>query len=197
MFRQNIEKNEIVVCNKKSDVNENLDDNIIDLEELKANYFAAAFLLPHDVVNNRFKSIKSDTDMIMEILKLQYEFEIPFKTVLRRLKELRILKTDREFRGLLSYEDKILKFSKMFDDRMQEKLQTLETPSYRINDSLNSPKQAVDAYHNSLISYNKLEGILTGYQKNLNDFNISEQHDDIFDLSKLCDLAGDEHDEEN
>ena len=87
----NKDEDNFIVCNEKEDINENLEDNIINIDELKANYFSAAFLLPEGVIKKRLKELKknnsNEEDIFVEILKLQYEFEVPFKTVLKRLKE--------------------------------------------------------------------------------------------------------------
>ena len=69
-----------------------MDQDDTDIDELKANYFAASFLLPKDVIEERFKKIKgincSREDFILEIIKLQSQYEVPFKTILKRLKEI-------------------------------------------------------------------------------------------------------------
>jgi Zn-dependent peptidase ImmA (M78 family) len=186
-----------VVCNDKEDINENLDD-IVDINELKANYFAAAFLLPKNLIEKRFKGLKNgisnEEDIIVEILKLQYEFEVPFKTVLKRLKELGSI-GDAELKRILLTEDINSKYCKMLDNNMHERLEKLESPNNRIYDSINSPKYAADAYRKALISFNKMEKILNKYKKQIIDFNIEKIETKAFDLSSLDNLTGDEADE--
>jgi Zn-dependent peptidase ImmA (M78 family) len=171
----NKEDDDFVVCNDKEDINENLDDNIISINELKANYFAAAFLLPKDLIEKRFKKLKDgtfdETDIFVEILKLQYEFEVPFKTVLKRLRELGSI-GDIEYKKILALENKNYEYCNMLDNNMYERIKELESPSNRMYDSINSPKCAADVYKNALISFNKMEKILNRYKKSTDNFNI-------------------------
>ena len=91
---QEKDKDNFILC-KKTDVLDTIDESEINLEELKANYFAAAFLLPREVVFDRFKKVRefkySEEDLILEIIKLQFQFEVPYKTILKRLRELDII----------------------------------------------------------------------------------------------------------
>jgi Zn-dependent peptidase ImmA (M78 family) len=193
----NKEEDDFVVCNDKEDINENLDDNIISSDELKANYFAAAFLLPKGLIEKRFKRLKNGTfneeDIFVEIFKLQYEFEVPFKTVLMRLRELGSI-GDTEFKRFFLLGYKNSEYLKMLDNNMHERIRELESPNNRVYDSINSPKCAADVYKNGLISFNKLEKILYRYKKNTNDFNIEKIETKVFDLSSLDSLTGDEED---
>ena len=103
-------EDEFIVCNNH-DISENIDDKFRNLVELKANYFSAAFLLPAGVIRNRFKTLNEsrlyfEENMIIEIIKLQYEYEVPFKTVLKRLKELKLV-TVNEFNKLLEFNENL------------------------------------------------------------------------------------------
>lgn len=193
----NKEEDGFVVCNDKEDINENLDDGNMSSDELKANYFAAAFLLPKDLIEKRFKRLKNGTfneeDIFVEILKLQYEFEVPFKTVLKRLRELGSI-GDTEFKRILLLGDKNSEYRKMLDNNMHERIRELESPNNRIYDSINSPKCAADVYKSALISFNKMGKILDRYKKQTNDFNIEKADTKVFDLSSLDSLTGDEED---
>lgn len=192
------EEDGFVVCNDKEDINENLDNNIISKNELKANYFAAAFLLPKDLIEKRIKKLKccifNEEDIFFEILKLQYEYEVPFKTVLKRLKELGSI-GDKEFERILLLRSNNYKYYNMLDNNMYERIMKLESPTKRVYDSINSPKCAADVYKSSLISFNKMEKILSKYKKKTSDFNINKIETKFFDLSSLNNLTGDEKDE--
>ncbi|HCS11113.1 MAG TPA: hypothetical protein DIV40_06630 [Clostridiales bacterium] len=167
-------KDNFIVCNEH-DISESIDDKSIDIEEVKANYFAAAFLMPKRVIEDRFSSIKgkkyNEEDIIIKIIELQYEYEIPFKTILKRLKELKIICYD-EYEKYNIYEKNIFQFHKMLDDEVIKHINELESPNMRKYHSLNIPKLAFDVYRNNIISVSKFESILNKYGKNLDDFNI-------------------------
>lgn len=163
-----------IICNNK-DVSESIDDRGSNIEEIKANYFAAAFLMPKVAIENRFKNLKSnkylEVDIVLEIIKLQYEYEIPYKTILKRLKELRII-SNEEFHKLKNYDEQILEYCKMLDKEMFKQVVELEHTNERKYHSLNVPKIAYDVYRNNVISFSKLESIVNKYDKTLNDFKV-------------------------
>ena len=194
----NKEDDDFVVCNDKEDVNENLDESIISIDELKANYFAAAFLLPKELIEKRFRKLKNgifnEEDIFIEILKLQYELEVPFKTILKRLRELGSI-GDTEFKKILLLGVKSSEYRKMIDNNMNVRIRELESPNNRIYDSINSPKCAADVYKNSLISFNKMENILTRYKKCAEDFHIKKNETKTFDLSSFDSFSEDDKDD--
>ena len=173
------EKNEdeFIVCDTQ-DISENIDDTAKNINEWKANYFSAAFLLPASVIRSRVKELKqndlyNEDNLIIEIIKLQYEYEVPFKTILKRLKELKQISTN-EFDRLLGYDKKLIEFCRMMDDVVCKKMNELEYPSNRKYHSLNVPKMAHDIYKNGLITFNKLENALNKYDKSIDDFNLKK-----------------------
>lgn len=165
-----------IVCNDK-DISETMDQDNIDIDELRANYFAASFLLPKEVVEERFKKIKglncSEEDFILEIIKLQYQYEVPFKTILKRTKELEIINKD-DYEQLKTYEDKILECCKMLDESIFDFIENLESPDCRKYHTLNVSKMAADVYKNNIISFAKLEYLIQQYDKKIEDFNIDK-----------------------
>lgn len=173
---QEKENDNFVLC-KNTDVLDTIDESDINLEELKANYFAAAFLLPREVVFERFKKIKklncSEEDFILEILKVQFQYEVPFKTILKRLRELDII-DKKYYEKLKIYEDKILGYCKMVDVSVENSIKSLITSNNRKYHTLNVPKIAADVYKNSFISFAKLEDIIGKYDKAAEDFNIEK-----------------------
>lgn len=165
-----------ILCNDK-DISETLDQGNLDIEELKANYFAASFLLPRGVVEKRFNKIEKSTcsldDMVLEIINLQYQFEVPFKTILKRMKELDIINKDI-YDKLEIYEDKILEYCNMLDSSIYSAIDDLETESNRKYHTLNVSKLAADVYKNNIISFAKLEYFIEQYDKKIEDFNIEK-----------------------
>ncbi|QNU67172.1 ImmA/IrrE family metallo-endopeptidase [Ruminiclostridium herbifermentans] len=191
---------EFIVCNNQ-DISENIDDKNKNIVELKANYFSAAFLLPASVIRNRFETFKKsdlyfEENMIIEIIKLQYEYEVPFKTVLKRLKELKLV-GDNKFNKLLEINDNLTYYCKMMDDAIFKRINELESPSYRKYHSLNVPKMAYDIYRNGLISFDKLESKLNQYDKNISDFNLQRPEITPIDIDFSSFGTGDVADDED
>lgn len=188
-----------IVCNDR-DISETMNQDNIDIDELKANYFAASFLLPKDVIDERFKKIKgincSREDFILEIIKLQSQYEVPFKTILKRLKELKII-NDGNYEQLKIYEDKILDYCKMMDKSILNSIEELESSSYRKYHTLNVSKMAADVYKNNIISFAKLESIIKDYDKTIEDFNIEKQEVKMIDIDFSDFGSGDDNDEED
>lgn len=188
-----------IVCNDR-DISETMNQDNIDIDELKANYFAASFLLPKDVIDERFKKIKgincSREDFILEIIKLQSQYEVPFKTILKRLKELDIINNDN-YEKLKIYEDKILDYCKMMDKSILNSIEELESSSYRKYHTLNVSKMAADVYKNNIISFAKLESIIKDYDKTIEDFNIEKQEVKMIDIDFSNFRSGDDNDEED
>lgn len=191
---KNTQENEFILCHV-DDISEDIDTKH-DTDELSANYFAACFLLPRNVIRERFDFIKTRTikedDVVLEIIKLQCEYEVPYKTIIRRLIELKVI-DDKFFDILLSYESKLFDYCKMLDSELYDKMKDLESASKRKYHSLNIPKDAADVYRDGLLSYNKLEDILYFYDKVPEDFNVMKPTIKPFSLSDL--ELGDDEDE--
>jgi len=168
------DEDKFIVCDNK-DIDENMDETSTMVDELKANYFAAAFLMPRSVIMERFsKKITSHfvaEDIILEILKIQYEYEIPFKTILKRLIETKRV-SQSQYEKLVSYDTRVVEFCRMLDDTMCTKVKNLECQNLRKYHTLNVPKLAFDAYRSSIISVAKLEAIIGNYDKTLDDFQV-------------------------
>jgi Zn-dependent peptidase ImmA (M78 family) len=169
-------EDELIICNDQ-DVSEEMDNSGSNIDEIQANYFAAAFLLPQNVVRKRFESIKGKSlqkeDLVLQIIGLENEYDVPYKTVLKRLKELRLIDSG-EFDQLTHYEEQIFDYCKMLDSEIQKRIQELEKPSARKYHTLNVPKLAFDTYKFNRITINKLESIIKKYDKNLSDFGVTK-----------------------
>lgn len=188
-----------IVCNDE-DVSETIDDGGSSIEEVKANYFAAALLMPKTVIENRFSNFNNkkylEDDLVLEIMKLQYEYEIPYKTILKRLKELRVIGNE-EYVKLKDYDEKISEYCKMLDEDMRKRVNELEQASSRKYHSLNVPKMAYDAYRNNVISVSKLESIISKYGKILDDFNVVKPEVNTIKIDFSSFGTGDDNDEED
>ncbi|MDI3548603.1 MAG: hypothetical protein PWR10_2255 [Halanaerobiales bacterium] len=74
------------------------DDEKIDLEESKANLFAALLLVPDESLRKELDllKVKSDKDIDeLKIIKLMDTFAVPYKTIILRLYELEILNEEK------------------------------------------------------------------------------------------------------
>lgn len=185
------------VCST-DDISEEFSDTQEDIEELKANYFAASFLLPRQFVVDRFKNIElkkiDEDDLVLEIIKIQYQFGVPYKTIVKRLREIEII-SDEEYTKLLSYESKIMDYCKMLDDVVFDRIKQQEMADNRKYSSLNISKTAADLYRKNALTFSKLGQILDKYDKTPSDFNIEEEELEVlsFDFSNYG--TGDEDDE--
>ena len=188
-----------IICNNQ-DISESIDDSGSSIEEMKANYFAAAFLMPKVVIKNRFSNLKnrkySEVDLVLEIMKLQYEYEIPYKTILKRLKELGIIGNEK-YHKLKDYDEQILEYSKMLDEEMRKRINELEHSNARKYHSLNVPKIAYDVYCNNIISISKLESVVNKYDKTLNDFKVVKPKVNTINIDFSNFGTGDDTDEED
>lgn len=193
-------EDEFIVCDSQ-DISENIDDTAKNIDEWKANYFSAAFLLPGSVIKNRVKELKqnnlyNEENLLIEIIKLQYEYEVPFKTILKRFKELKQVGSN-EFDRLLGYDKELIGYCRMLDDVVYKKINELESTISRKYHSLNVPKMAYDIYKGGLISFNKLEVSLKIYGKSIEDFNIKKPDIDPIDIDFSGFGTGDDTDEED
>ncbi len=197
---QEKDNDNFILC-KNTDVLDTIDESDINLEELKANYFAAAFLLPREVVFEKFKKIKrvnySEEDFILEILKLQFQYEVPFKTILKRLRELEII-DKKYYEKLKIYEHNILAYCKMMDISVENSIKSLISSNARKYHTLNVPKIAADVYKNNFISFAKLEDIIGKYNKTTEDFNITKPEIKPIDIDfSNFGIGDDDYDEED
>lgn len=188
-----------IICNDQ-DISESIDDTGSNIEEIKANYFAAAFLMPRSVIEDRFSNFKRkkylEEDLVLKIIELQYEYEIPYKTILKRLKELGII-GKKEFEKLKSYDEQILEYCKMLDDEMCKRISELEHSNRRKYHSLNVPKIAYDVYRNNIITICKLESIIKKYDKTLEDFRVVKPEIKPIDIDFSSFGTGDDEDDED
>lgn len=168
---------DFIVCDN-TDISETIADKVTSSEEIKANYFAAAFLLPGDAVKERFSNVKNsnfiEEDMMIEIIKIQAEYEVPYKTILKRLSELKII-SNSEFQKLIERESDVLDYCKMLDTDIEKQIYNLENTGKRKYHTLNVPKIAFDVYRNNIISISKFESIISQYDKSLSDFKVTKE----------------------
>lgn len=145
-----------------------IDETIDDRNELKANRFAAEFLVDEELLRKELRTYSIDTERIRmkDILKLADLFSVPYRTMVKRLNEINILtKTDR-IKFLDVSEDKIKAARKRYAFSVPEADERIT-----IDDLTDL---AVDAYENQRITFEKLEYLLGLSKLNPEDVDIAE-----------------------
>lgn len=127
---------------------------------------------------------------------MQSQYEVPFKTILKRLKELEVINR-YNYEQLKIYEDNVLEYCKMMDESIFNSIQKLESSSYRKYHTLNVSKMASDVYKNNIISFAKLESIIKNYDKTIEDFNIEKPEVKTIDIDFSNFGSGDDDYEED
>ncbi|MBN2852718.1 MAG: ImmA/IrrE family metallo-endopeptidase [Clostridia bacterium] len=174
----------LIVCDT-NDISEELSEKDIESEERKANYFAASFLLPVDVIKERFNGFNSkyqnEAELMMEIIKLQRMYEVPYKMIIKRLYEAGIIAEDI-FKKLITLEERVLEMCSLLDNEVCEDLKCLRESDKRKYNSLNAVKTAVEVYSKFGLSFSRLEQILEKYDKTPFEFDIVNKTIDPLDI---------------
>ena len=138
-----------------------LEDNPFDtdspksINELKANRFAAEFLVEENLLRQEMHtySIKKDQIEIKDVLKLSSLFVVPYKTMTRRLYEIGMI-TEKEFNNYYSIPNSEL-------ENWRKRLSiTLPTRDNKIA-LANLVDIAMESYEKELITIEKLEELLS------------------------------------
>ena len=151
-----------------------IDESATDRNELKANRFAAEFLVEQDLLFKEMGlySIARDNITIKDILRLSELFTVPYQTMVKRLCETGVFAKKEQDRFLSKTDKDVLAARKRFaipvpqaDERIA--IDTLTDLS-------------VDAYEKHLISYEKLEYLLSISNLTPSDIGIGEPQSNPF-----------------
>lgn len=143
---------ELILSSSRDEKNE---DNNIDINELKANRFAAEFLIEENLLRQEMKTyaISKDNISIKDILKLSNLFLVPYKTMIKRLFEVEIVKK-------ANYE-KFIEVTQKQVDILRTRL-GITLPSRENKIGLdNLTDKAMELYEKKLITFGKLEYLLS------------------------------------
>lgn len=156
-----------------------------ELEDLKANRFAAEFLAQEDIFRRELKEIQngSDTVDLREIVQLMDIFLLPYKTIVNRLNELQIIDS-KEFYKFIKISDRVLgdgvlSWQKRLGLCTLNNARTKEIKLYKLNDI------ALSLYEKRRINYEKLEYLLGLSDTTPKEFNIKENIVNKVDESEI------------
>lgn len=140
----------------------------VSVEELKANRFAAAFLIQSDLLESEMTAmgIAGSTIAMPEILRLANVFTVPYKTMARRLFERRFINEEQlsEYLAVSHAELEVMKKRLGLLMPTQDKAIVLDT----------MVETAMSLYEKKLITVEKLEQILRYSNFTLEDMGISK-----------------------
>ncbi|KJD43547.1 ImmA/IrrE family metallo-endopeptidase [Paenibacillus terrae] len=132
-----------------------------DVNELKANLFAALLLVPTEVLSNEIKSrgIQKDSLKIEDIVRLMALFYVPFKTIVRRLFEIEFI-DEKKMREFLTVPDRDSQAGVIL---VRKRLQLNDSTQDRTNEVFfeNLVENAISAYNEEIINEQKLRNILS------------------------------------
>lgn len=141
-----------------------LNDETDDTRELRANLFAAMLLVPKHVLEQEllFLDIPKNEVTAINAVELAHIFEVPYKSMVRRLYEIGHIKKTLFIELLAEPNVKLI----------QRKLQLEKIPSKPIIQYEGLAKNACDLYQEGLIAPKKLRNLLALIEKEPKDFGI-------------------------
>mgnify|MGYP001230986343 CR=1 FL=1 len=169
-----------------------LENKTDDINELKANLFAALLLVPAEVLNNEIisRGIQKDSLKIEDIVRLMALFYVPFKTIVRRLFEIEFI-DDKKMREFLTVPDRDPQAGVML---VRKRLQLNDSTQDRTNEVFFEKlvENAILAYDKEIINERKLRNILSLVNESPETMQIVESGDgDEWD-SIMGDYDGDD-----
>lgn len=169
-----------------------LENNTEDINELKANLFAALLLVPTEVLDCELKSrgIQKGAIKIEDIVKLMALFYVPYKTIVRRLYEIEFIE-ENTMENLLAIPDRDPHAGVML---VRKRLQLKDSSQDRTNEIFfeGLVDHAICAYNEGKISEGRLRNILSLVHESPETMQLMESgSDDDWD-SIMGDYDGDD-----
>ena len=183
-----------------------LSDEEQNYQELKANRFAAEFLLPTDKLEIEIKGVNSGevkldkwkhSAILRFIARLHCEYRLPYKAIVRRLEEI----------GAISKQQ----YDALFTENAREQgsdyysvgltmnanvFQMLNQKTQRMGVEGTDLEDLIRNYEDEFISLSELKKALNLFNKKPSDFGIEEENQAVDDLEDLMEyLEGTEDDE--
>lgn len=144
-----------------------IDEATEDRNELKANRFAAEFLVEEELLRKelRLYSIEQDKITVKDILKLCELFSVPYRTMVKRLYEIGLFSKVKRIEYLEISDDDLIAARKRYAFLIPEADNRIAID--------NLTDLAVDAYDNRRITFEKLEYLLGLSELTPSDVGIS------------------------
>jgi len=171
-----------------------LSDEDHNITELKANRFAAEFLLPTDRLENEIREVNGGdiklnswkiSAIIRFIARLHCEYRLPYKAIVRRLEEIKAI--DKNQYELLLQEpvrDIHSNYYNIGCSINNEMFEVLNKKTYKTGVDGNDLEKIIRNYEDDLISISELIESLDIFGKKIEDFGVEEEVD-IEDLEEL------------
>lgn len=129
-----------------------LDENNKEVNEKKANRFAAEFLIDEMMLRQEMDIYKIKKITIKSVLQLSDLFTVPYQAMAKRLKETGFIGEEELQKLLLELDDSIMRYKKKYA------ISSLKPDGRIVMDNL--AELAVNAYEANLVTYEKLEYLL-------------------------------------
>lgn len=168
-------------------LNSDVLDNCVDKKELKANRFAAEFLIPKTLLLQEIDSYEIAFYNEKSILKLAELFMVPFRTVVKRLREVALI-SEQEQAKYLDYSDaEIAKYRKIYSFEEPKADETIAID--------NLTELSVKAYELHQITFEKLQYLLKFCELTPEDVGINppEEYSPVSD-KELDDIMAEDDD---
>ncbi len=164
----------------------NVLEDISGTDELKANRFAAEFLVDQNLLEQEMKmySITNARITVKDILKLADLFTVPYRTMVKRMREIKAIDEKTETELLSKKDTEVRKLRKRF---------ALSIPEADNRIGINNMIDLSAAvYEKKLITYEKLEALLSLSKLTPDDVGIAKpESNDFPTIQELDEIMGD------
>ena len=133
-------------------VNSDVLGDCVENKELKANRFAAEFLIPKTLLRQEIDSYEITVYNEKTILKLAELFVVPFRTMVKRLREVELISEEEQTKFLAYTDADIAKYRKIYSFEEPKADSTIAID--------NLTELAVKAYELHQITYEKFQYLL-------------------------------------
>lgn len=155
------------------------DEERLDLNERLANRFAAEFLVPSHALTLSLEQLSSDAKVDLgHILRLADYYQVPYRTMVKRLNEEKRI-SNEECRRYLAFDEsdpngevRLGRRRIGLNDCLDQRTNVRRLPSWFIDDALSN-------YRDSKITYGKLAQLLKIAEVGPIDFGITDPRDSV------------------
>ncbi len=182
------ESRQLHICRSSDEGNNN--------HELKANRFAAEFLLPTEKLETEIKETNGGeinltkwrhSALLRQIARLHCEYRLPYKAIVRRFQEIGSISTAQYDKLYIEeVRDPESDYFQIGSSMNQEIFKMLNSKPRKIGVDGNDLEKIIRNYEDGLISISELADTLPVFNKSLADFGLEEKvdPDDLADLGQ-------------